>query len=340
MTENFSEFEDIWVFAEQKDGKLKPVVAELLGKGRELADKLDQELGAILIGENVEELSNELAQFGASTIYLVEGQHYSTYHTKPYTKVITKLISKYKPEILLYGATHVGRDLAPSVAGELSLGLTADCTDLSITEYLGKKLLLQIRPAFGGNIMAEIVCPESRPQMATVRPNVFEEPKPKKSGNYEVVREEIEISPEMIAMEILEHISEGKKGEKSIEEADLVISGGRGVGSEEGFKILEQLAKELKGVVGCSRPIVEKGWMPKSKQVGQSGKTISPNLYLACGISGAIQHKVGIRGADRIIAINEDPEAPIFEIADLGIVGDLHEIIPLLTEHLKQEKKT
>jgi len=228
----------------------------------------------------------------------------------------------------------VGRDLAPSVASNLGLGLTADCTDLSIEEKDG--LLLQTRPAFGGNVMADIICPNTRPQMATVRPNVMEPLKPDENREYEVIQREISIPARTVRTEILETISGREEHEVGVEEGDCIISGGRGVGSADKFGVLEELAKTLSGVVGCSRPIVELGWMPKSRQVGQSGKTVSPRLYIACGISGAIQHQVGIRNSDIIIAINKDPKAPIFDIADFGVVGDLHQIIPRLVEKLKQ----
>lgn len=336
--EDTSTFENVWVFAEQKEGELKPVVLELLGKGQELASDLGQKLAAVLIGKSVKDLCSELKSYGAELIYLVEGDLFESYHLEPYARAIVQLISKYKPSILLYGATHVGRELAPLVASKLKLGLTADCTDLSIREQQGEKLLLQTRPALGGNIMADITTPDTRPQMSTVRPNVFQAPEPDTSRECEIIREDVDIDPGVINTEVLEHISAGEKEEKSLEEADIIVSGGRGIKSEEDFGLLEALADSLGGVVGCSRPIVEKGWMPKARQVGQSGKTVSPSLYIACGISGAIQHKVGMRGSDTIIAINKDPEAPIFEIADLGIVGDLYEIVPKLTKRLQERK--
>lgn len=328
-------YQGVWVFAEQEEDSLKPVVLELLGKGKEIAEDLDQELATVLIGNDVTHLCKKIEEYDVSTMYLVEGDVFDSYTTEAYAKAITELISKYKPNIFLFGATHTGRDLAPSIAARLGLGLTADCTGLSVTERMGEKVLLQTRPAFGGNIMADIICPDSRPQMATVRPNVFEKPEPRKTNECEIIREDIHVDPATITTEILEILPSGRKGAKSIEEAEIIVSGGRGVEAEDDFSLLEKLADELNGVVGCSRPIVEKGWMPKANQVGQSGKTVSPSVYIACGISGAIQHKVGIRGADKIIAINKDPEAPIFELADLGIVGDLYEIVPVLTKRFK-----
>ncbi len=332
-TADTSAYRDIWVFAEQKAGELKSVTLELLGKGRELADQLDQRLCGVTIAKDTSEACEKLGAYGADVVYNVEGDKFKPYSTDAYTNALCILISKYKPNILLYGATHLGRDLAPSVAANLGLGLTADCTDLSIEEKEG--LLLQTRPAFGGNVMADIICPNTRPQMATVRPNVMEPSEPDPDRDYEVKVEEIEINPTSVRTEILETIVGQAEEEIGVEEADLIVSGGRGVGSKDNFKMINELASSLSGTVGCSRPIVEMGWLPKSRQVGQSGKTVSPKVYIACGISGAVQHQVGIRNSGLIIAINKDSEAPIFEIADLGVVGDLQEIVPRLTEALK-----
>ena len=333
-TEDTSGYENVWVFSEIASGDLKPVVFELLGKGRELADELGQRLCAVIIGSGVERFIEELGSYGAEVIYAVDDPVYENYTTDAYTSAVSQLITEFKPNIFLYGATHVGRDLAPSVASNLGLGLTADCTDLSIEEE--DDLLLQTRPAFGGNVMADIICPNTRPQMATVRPNVMEPLAPDENREYEVINRKISMPAGTVRTEILETISGREEHEVGVEEGDCIISGGRGVGSADKFDVLEKLAKTLSGVVGCSRPIVELGWMPKSRQVGQSGKTVSPRLYIACGISGAIQHQVGIRNSDIIIAINKDPKAPIFDIADFGIVGDLHQIIPRLVEKLKQ----
>jgi len=333
-TEDTSGYKDVWVFSEVAGGALKPVVPELLGKGRKLADELGQKLCAVLVGFETEKLIDELGAFGAEVIYTVEDPVYQNYTTDAYTSAVSQLITEFKPNIFLYGATHVGRDLAPSVASNLGLGLTADCTDLSIE---GKdNLLLQTRPAFGGNVMADIICPNTRPQMATVRPNVMEPLTPDENREFQVIERKISIPSGTVRTEILETISGKEEQEIGVEEGDCVISGGRGIGSADKFEVLEELAGVLSGVVGCSRPIVELGWMPKSRQVGQSGKTVSPGLYIACGISGAIQHQVGIRNSDIIIAINKDPKAPIFDIADFGVVGDLHQIIPRLIEKLKQ----
>ena len=333
QTVDVSAYQDIWVFAEQDNGVLKSVALELLGKGRELADELGQRLCAVLVGSKVEHLVPDLAEHGADEVYLVEDDIFGSYSTQAYTAALATLISRHQPNILLYGATHLGRDLAPSVAANLGLGLTADCTGLSIEKQ--DKLLLQTRPAFGGNLMADIICPNTRPQMATVRSHVMKSLEAQSGRTCDVVREDIEVSPRSITTEILEVISSTAGGEKKVEEANIVVSGGRGLGSKEGFHLVQDLAEALGGAVGCSRGAVEAGWMPKTRQVGQSGKTVSPELYIAIGISGCIQHVVGMRSSRVIIAINNDSAAPILEVADLGVVGDLFEIVPALTEAIK-----
>ena len=259
-------------------------------------------------------------------------ENLSIYNTNFYTSILTGLILKYKPNIVLFPATHLGRDLAPRVAATLEVGLTADCTGLSIKDGL----LLQTRPAFGGNIMADIITPTTRPQMATIRPNVMKIKDPGSSKKAKIVSESVEIDKNAIRVNIKEIIKTTKSIGKSLDEADIIVSGGRGMESAENFKILEELAKTLNGVVGASRSAVDAGWRPRTDQVGQSGKTVSPKIYIACGISGKIQHQVGMKSSDTIIAINKDPEAPIFDIADCGIVGDLFEVIPLLNEELKK----
>jgi len=338
--EDLAQYEGVWVFAEQENGKLKPTGPQLLGKGRELADKLGEELCAVLIGNDIKELSGELGAHGAEKVYVVDDNIFENYSTEAYTTAVTSLISEYKPNILLYGATHLGRDLAPSVAGRMGLGLTADCTDLSIEEVEGRKVLLQTRPAFGGNVMADIVCPNSRPQMATVRPHVMSPMEPDKDSEFEVIEESVRVREEAISTEVIEVMKPEDKGEIPIEEADVVVCGGRGVGTrKEDFELLRELADLLDGTVGCSRPIVEEDIMPKSRQVGQSGKTISPKLYIVCGVSGAIQHKVGIKDSDYIIAVNKNPDAAIFDVADFGIVGDLNQVLPLMIEKLGKVKE-
>ena len=331
-----SQYSGVWVFGEVEDGKLKEVVPQLLGKGQELASEFGDDLSAVLIGSDVQGAADECGKYGAQKVYTVEDEKLDQYSTLPFSAAMSQLIREFKPRVVLYGATHLGRDLAPSVAGKLGLGLTADCTGLSIREENGEKMLLQTRPAFGGNLIAEIVCPNTRPQMATVRPNVFSCPEITNGEQPEIIEKEVNLGKELFTVELLEAMG-GEEGEVAVEEADVIIAGGRGVGSEENFELLERLADALNGVVGCSRPIVEDGWLSKAHQVGQSGKTVSPKLYIACGISGAIQHKVGIRDSDTIIAINTDSNAPIFDVADLSIVGDLHEVIPELLELLEGE---
>ncbi|MEF8835487.1 MAG: electron transfer flavoprotein subunit alpha [Candidatus Thermoplasmatota archaeon] len=338
--EDLSQYNGVWVFAEQQRGELKPTGPQLLGKGRELADEIGEELCAVLIGNDIKDLSDELGAYGAEKVYVVDDEAFENYSTEAYTTALTSLISEYKPNIFLYGATHVGRDLAPSVAGRMGLGLTADCTDLNKEQVEGREVLLQTRPAFGGNVMADIVCPNSRPQMATVRPHVMSPMEPDKDNEFKVIEKEVKVKEEAISTEVIKFLKPEDKGEIPIEEADVVVCGGRGVGtSEEDFDLLREVADLLDGTVGCSRPIVEEDVMPKSRQVGQSGKTISPKLYFVCGVSGAIQHKVGIKDSDYIIAINKDPDAPIFDVADFGIVGKVEEVLPLIIEKLPEVKE-
>ena len=332
---DLSKFSGVWVFAEVTDEhQIRTVTYELLTKGAELAQELGQDLNAVLLGHNVEPLVKDLAAYGVSKVYLAEHELLGQYNTDAYSSVIVGLISKYSPNIFLFPATHLGRDLAPRIAATLELGLTADCTGLSIQDGL----LLQTRPAFGGNIMADIICPYTRPQMATVRPNVMPKAEPDPSRTAEVVTETVSLDEKGLRTRIREIIKTTVEGAKKIDEADCVVSGGRGMGTEENFNTLDDLAKELSGVVGASRMIIDLGWRPKSVQVGQSGTTVSPKLYLACGISGAIQHTVGMSGSDTIVAINKDPNAPIFGISKYGLVGDCNEIVPLLIDEIKARK--
>jgi len=328
----FSDYQDIWVVSERKGESIKGVTFELLGKGKELAEKLGQKTCAVLLGRKTGSLCEELAAYGADKIYLAEADCLEEYTTDAHSAILAGLISKYKPNIVLYPATKIGRDLAPRVASILETGLTADCTDLGIKDGL----LLQTRPAFGGNIMAEIICINTRPQMATVRPNVMKKRQPDYGRKANIVNFPVKIDSRGIRTVIKEIIKTTLKGVKSLDEAEIIVSGGRGVSSKENFNIIERLAELLNGAVGVSRAVVDLGWKPKSYQVGQSGTTVSPKLYLALGISGAIQHLVGIRGSDVIIAINKDPEAPIFGIANYGIIGDLHQVVPLLIEELER----
>lgn len=329
---DFSRYKDIWVFVEIKDDKVRNVTYELLGKARQLADELGEKVCAILLGKDVKKLCNDLSAYGADKIFVAEDDSLEQYHTDPFTSVLVGLITKYEPNIVIYPATKMGRDLAPRVAATLEVGLTADCTGLSIQD--GR--LLQTRPAFGGNIMADIIS-VTRPQMATVRPNVMKKESPDKDRSTEVVDTPVRIDIKGIRTVIKEVISMKSSDTVPLDEAEIIVSGGRGIGNQENFKIVEGLAEVLNAAVGASRSAVDLGWKPKSFQVGQSGTTVSPKIYIACGISGKIQHLVGMSGSDIIIAINKDPEAPIFNVADYGIVGDLNKIVPALTEALRME---
>ena len=330
---DLTQYQDVWIVAEIKDNKVRKVSFELLGKALELANELKQKTCVLLIGDNVKQFAQDFSNRGAKKIYIAEHEALIDYYTKTYSSVVIGIISKYKPNIVLYPATINGRDLAPRVAGTLELGLTADCTNLSIREGL----LLQTRPAFGGNIMADIICPTSRPQMATVRPNVMEQALIQDNGKAEIINVPVKVELKSLKIKNKEIIS-GTASEFGIPvcEADTIVSGGRGVGSKENFKLIDDLAKVLNAAVGASRAAVELGWIPKSQQVGQSGNTVSPKIYIACGISGTIQHLVGMKSSDIIIAINKDPEATIFQFANYGIVGDLCEILPLLTKALEK----
>jgi electron transfer flavoprotein alpha subunit len=347
---DLSAFKGVWVFIETApvlrlgssgsleatDGRfVKSVAHELLSEGRRLADEVQEELCAVLVGEGVAPFSDELAAYGADKVYLVEDDALKDYNTDLFTFALVALIAKRKPSMVLFPATFVGRDLAPRVAAELHTGLTADCTGLSILE--GR--LLQSRPAFGGNIMADILCPSKRPQMATVRPNVLKKREPYPLSKAEVVRESVKIDKSLSRVRVVERRITAAHGERRLDEAAVVVSGGRGLKTREAFKLVEELAAELGGAVGASRAAVDMGLKPKPHQVGQSGTTVSPKLYLACGISGAVQHVVGMRSSDVIIAINKDPNAPIFGVAKFGIVGDAREILPRLVEALKGRRK-
>ena len=331
---DLSQYQDVWIAAEIKDGKVRNVSFELLGKAIELAVELKQNPCVLLIGNNIKRFTQDFSNRGAKKIYIAEHEDLKDYHTETYSSVITGIISKYNPNIVLYPATINGRDLAPRIAATLKLGLTADCTGLSIKDGL----LLQTRPAFGGNIMADIICPITRPQMATVRPNVMQMAPIQDKVDTEII--EIPVKVDLQGLKIkTKEIIRGTASECGIPvcEADTIVSGGRGVGSKENFNIIENLASVLNAAVGASRAAVDLGWIPKSQQVGQSGSTVSPKIYIACGISGTIQHLVGMKSSDIIIAINKDPEAPIFNVANYGIVGDLCEVVPLLTEALKKK---
>ncbi len=327
----------VWTLVEHLDGKPHPVSWELLGAGRRLAEDLGVELAALLLGENVEHLTELAFAYGADKVYLMDDPIFRLYRTEPYLEGVAHLVSTYHPEILLIGATGLGRDLSGAVATKLSTGLTADCTALSIDKETG--LLEQTRPAYGGNILATILTEHSRPQMASVRPKVMAVPPAKEGRTGEIIRGSIPLKEKEIAARILEITAIQCETDIDITASSVVVSGGKGMEDEKGFAMLQELASLLGGVVAASRSAVDAGWMPYERQVGQTGRTVRPRLYIACGISGAIQHIVGMQDSEHIIAINRDQKAPIFELAHLGIVGDVFEIVPLLIEALRTRVK-
>jgi electron transfer flavoprotein alpha subunit len=327
------DYKGVWVFAEQRHGKVAGVAFELLGIGRKLADTLSVELSAILFGSTETE-ANELIKWGADRVYHSDDPIFETFNDEPYSQLLSRLVLEHKPEIVLAGATPVGRSFFPRVAARLGTGLTADCTELRIDVETGN--LLQIRPAFGGNIMATIVCPDRRPQMATVRPRVMKRGEYREHRKGEIIH--VEAKGLQSRTRVIDSVKEVSEVSVNLQEADVIVSGGRGLGDPKGFRYLEELAELLGGAVGASRAAVDEGWIPYSHQVGQTGKTVCPKIYIACGISGAVQHLVGMQSSDIIIAINKNPEAPIFNVANYGIVGDLNEIIPLLIKKLRAMK--
>jgi electron transfer flavoprotein alpha subunit len=325
---DITQYNGIWVFAEQRQGKLMPVVLELLGEARKLADGVGTEVCAVLCGDKVEALSADLFAYGADKVYLAEAEELKDYTTDGYAKVIDEAIKKYKPEIVMYGATHIGRDLGPALAVKSGTGLTADCTQLELPAE--DRQFRMTRPAFGGNLMATIMCPHHRPQMSTVRPGVMQKTEtPDYSKKGEIIRLEVSFAEGDIRTKVLEIVKTAKDA-VSLTDAKVIVAGGMGVGSAEGFKLLEELADKLGGIVAGSRAAVDEGWIDKSRQIGQTGTTVKPTIYIACGISGAIQHIAGMQDSDYIIAINNNEAAPIFEVADYGMVGDLHKVIPEL----------
>lgn len=332
---NIADCNGVWVFAEQREGHLEKVSLELLGEGRKIADKLGVKLTALLLGSGIKDLGKGLRNHGADEVLVVDNKELEHYTTDGYTKVICDLVNKRKPGILFIGATFIGRDLGPRVAARLETGLTADCTSLDVDITNGN--LLATRPAFGGNLMATIVCPDHRPQMATVRPGVFEKlEEEEKEGGVEEIP--VNLSSEDIRTKVLEIVKENKEI-VDISEANFIVAGGRGMGSQENFKLLYELAEALGGVVAASRAAVDKGWLDKAYQVGQTGKTVRPNIYIACGISGAIQHVAGMQDSDLIIAVNKDESAPIMKIADYGIVGDIVKVIPQMIAEVNAIKE-
>lgn len=341
------EYKGVYIYAQQVDNEISSIAFELIGKAKELAADLGTDVTAVLLGNKVENLVDALAEYGADKVIVVDDPELETYRTEPYAHALASVINEYKPEIVLVGATAIGRDLGPTVSARVKTGLTADCTVLEIGDFplearegveQKHNQLLMTRPAFGGNTIATIACPDNRPQMATVRPGVMQKLEPVKGAKAEVIhynpgftknRRYVEIQDVVKAVGTVENIMDAK----------ILVSGGRGVGSAEDFKMLQDLADVLGGMVSCSRAVVENGWLAQDYQVGQTGKTVRPNVYFAIGISGAIQHVAGMEESDIIIAINKDADAPIFDVADYGIVGDLKKIVPALTESLKAEIK-
>ena len=345
--QNLEEYKGVFVFAQQLDNEVSGIAYELLGKARDLAAPLSAQVTAVLIGSGVEDQCDKLAEYGADRVILVDDPELKEYRTEPYAHALASVINEFKPEIVLVGATAIGRDLGPTVSARVATGLTADCTVLEIGDFPlqaipGKEAeqkhnqLLMTRPAFGGNTIATIACPNNRPQMATVRPGVMQKIEPIKGAKAEVVKYNPGFTPNNRYVSIKE-VVKAVNDVADIMDAKILVSGGRGVGSAENFKILEDLAAVLGGTVSCSRAVVDSGWKPKELQVGQTGKTVRPNVYFAIGISGAIQHVAGMEESDIIVAINKDEDAPIFDVADYGVVGDLNKIVPQLTEAIKAQ---
>lgn len=350
---DLSAYKNVWVYAEQRKGKIMNVALELIGEGRRLSREIsdDTKVCALIVGNNVENLAKECYEYGADSVYLIEDPLLEHYTTDGYTKVIVDAVREHKPEIVIYGATHIGRDLAPRVAARLNTGLTADCTrlDVKVSSYIDyavknttldvstldpnsdDKGLKQTRPAFGGNLMATIICPKTRPQMSTVRPGVMQKRERQAGATGELIKVKPAISKDDIKIEILDIVKSAKEI-VSLTDAEIICSGGRGLGDPSGFELIKKFADKVGGVVGSSRAAVDSGWIDHSHQVGQTGTTVKPKIYFACGISGAIQHLAGMQTSDIIVAINKDPDAPIFEVADYGIVGDLYKVIPQIIE--------
>ena len=343
---NLEEYKGVYVFAQQVDNEVSSIALELIGKGKDLAKDLNTTVTAVLVGSNVMGLTEILGEYGADRVIVVDDPELKEYRTEPYTHALASVIEKYKPDVFLIGATAIGRDLGPRVCARIHTGLTADCTQLDIGDFPlvptpGKEQkhnqLLMTRPAFGGNTIATIACPEFRPQMATVRPGVMQK-LPREAGRKAEIEE---FNPGFVPNEKYVEIMEVVKAVSNVAEimdAKILVSGGRGVGSPENFKILDELAEAIGGTVSCSRAVVDAGWKPKDLQVGQTGKTVRPHVYFAIGISGAIQHVAGMEESDIIIAINKDESAPIFDVADYGVVGDLNKIVPVLTQKIKEAK--
>lgn len=330
------EYRGVWVFVEENDGEIEGVSLELLGAGRALADKLEEPLSGVLLGHNVKHLCQKLISHGADIVYVIDDPILKDYRTESYMKGLVQLVEKYKPEILLYGATPNGKDLASAVATDLATGLTADTTMLDID--MKNRLLEASRPAFGGNIMATILCKKARPQMATVRPKVMKALEPDESRQGQIIEESISLKEEEMRTKVLEIVKDVTK-KASLADAHVIVCGGKGMGDEKGFQLIHELADVLGASVGGTRDVVEAGWLPYELQIGQTGETVTPKIYFAIALSGAVQHVVGMKNSELIIAINKDPNAPIFDVAHYGIVGDAHEIVPKLIEQFKEVRK-
>lgn len=326
-----SDFKGVYVFIEQREGTVQNVALELLGKARELADKLGEEVVGILPGYKFTDQAQKCVEYGADRVLVIDAPELEAYTTEPYAQAINQVISERKPAIVLFGATTIGRDLGPRLSARVGTGLTADCTGLEISD---DRDLMMTRPAFGGNLMATIVCREHRPQMSTVRPGVMRMAQPDKNRKGEIEQVKIDFNPTKFRVRVKEHVK-ASKNLVDIADAKILVSGGRGVGSKEGFDTLHKLADAIGAEVSSSRAMVDAGIIGHERQVGQTGKTVRPDVYFALGISGAIQHLAGMEESEFIIAVNKDKFAPIFSVADLGIVGDLHKIVPMLTERLK-----
>ena len=332
----FKEYKNVWSFIETFDDEPKNVGLELLGQAKKLAGKLGEKVGAVVIGADCGKAAKAAAEHGADFVYVVENPNYKNFSAETHAYILTALIEKHKPSAILIGATNNGRDLGSRVAVRIHTGLTADCTELDVDEESGN--VAYTRPAFGGNLMATILCAETRPQMGTIRPGAFKKEDPEPGRKAKMVREDIQVPAELILTELLKFTPFESVGGVKIEDAEIIVSGGRGLGKAENFKLIEDLAAAMGGAVGASRAAVDAGWIPHQQQVGQTGKTVMPKIYVAVGISGAIQHVAGMSSSEYVIAINKDPEAPIFNVADVGIVGDLFEIVPALTEKIKAMK--
>ena len=327
------DYKDIWVFVEIKNAEIRGVTFELLGKAKELTKNSDEKVCVVILGKDCSRFCESLSNYDIDKIYLCNNEILGDYLTETYSLILVELIRKYLPNIILFPATKIGRDLAPRVAATLETGLTADCIDLKVQD--GN--LVQTRSVYGGNYLVDIICPDKRPQITSVRPNVMERSEPTEKNQPDIIKFPVDIDPNKLKTKIIEKIETTVIDVKPIDEADIIVSGGRGIGSKENFKIIKDLAKVLNAAVGASRASVDAGWVSKSCQVGQSGTVVCPNIYIACGISGTTQHLVGMKSSKKIIAINKDPNAPIFEVCDYGIVGDFKVIVPLLTEAFRKK---